>query len=32
VRELITTMDVEIVAGEAIAGTITPVGEPQPIA
>jgi hypothetical protein len=31
VRELITTMDVEIVAGEAIAGTITPVGEPQPI-
>jgi hypothetical protein len=31
VRELITAMDVEIVAGEAIAGTITPVGEPQPI-
>jgi hypothetical protein len=31
VRELITTMDVEIVAGEAIAGTITPVGEPHPI-
>lgn len=30
-RELITTMDVEIVAGEAVAGTITPVGEPQPI-
>jgi len=32
VREIITTMDVDIVAGEAIAGTITPVGEPQPIA
>lgn len=32
VRELITTMDVEIVAGEAVAGTISPVGEPQPIA
>lgn len=32
VREIITTMDVEIVAGEAVAGTITPVGEPQPIA
>jgi len=31
VRELITTMDVEIVAGEAVAGTITPMGEPQPI-
>jgi hypothetical protein len=31
VREIITTMDVEIVAGEAVAGTITPVGEPQPI-
>lgn len=29
-REIITTMDVEIVAGEAVAGTITPVGEPQP--
>lgn len=32
VREIITTMDVDIVAGEAVAGTITPVGEPQPIA
>lgn len=30
-REIITTMDVEIVAGEAVAGTITPVGEPLPI-
>jgi hypothetical protein len=29
-REIITTMDVEIVAGEAVAGTITPVGEPTP--
>jgi hypothetical protein len=28
---LITTADVEIVAGEAVAGTITPVGEPEPI-
>lgn len=27
-RELITTMDVTIVAGEAVAGTIEPVGEP----
>jgi hypothetical protein len=31
VRELITTMDVEVVAGEAIAGTIAPVGESTPI-
>lgn len=31
IRELITTMDVEIVAGEAVAGTISPVGPPQPI-
>lgn len=30
-REIITTMDVDIVAGEAVAGTITPVGEPAPI-
>lgn len=30
-REIITTMDVEVVAGEAVTGTITPVGEPQPI-
>jgi len=27
VRELITTMDVSVVAGEAVAGTISPVGE-----
>lgn len=31
VRALITIMDVEVVAGEAVAGTITPVGEPTPI-
>jgi len=30
VRNIITTMDVVIVAGEAIAGTITPVGESAP--
>jgi ABC-type Fe3+ transport system substrate-binding protein len=30
-RELITTMDVTIVAGEAVAGTITPAGAPTPI-
>ena len=30
-RELITMMDVEVVAGEAVAGTITPVGESTPI-
>jgi len=30
-REIITTSDIEIVAGEAVAGTISPVGEPQPI-
>jgi hypothetical protein len=29
-REIITTMDVTVVAGEAVAGTITPVGEAQP--
>jgi hypothetical protein len=29
-RELITTMDVEVVAGEAVTGTITPVGPPMP--
>lgn len=28
VRELLTTMDVTIVGGEAVAGTITPLGEP----
>lgn len=31
VRTLITVADIEIVAGEAIAGTISPVGEPSPI-
>ena len=31
-RELITLMDVQVVGGEAVAGTITPVGEPGPIA
>jgi hypothetical protein len=30
-RELITTMDVEVVAGEAVSGTISPVGSYQPI-
>jgi hypothetical protein len=29
-RELITTLDVTIVAGEAIAGVISPTGDPQP--
>jgi hypothetical protein len=31
VRELTTTMDVSVVAGEAVAGTITPAGPPEPI-
>jgi hypothetical protein len=31
VREIATTMDVTVMAGEAVAGTITPVGEPEPI-
>jgi len=30
VRELITLMDVTVVSGEAVAGTITPVGSPEP--
>lgn len=30
-REIITTADIDVVAGEAVAGTISPVGEPQPI-
>jgi hypothetical protein len=30
-REIITTLDVEVVAGEAVAGTITPTGAPEPI-
>lgn len=31
-RQLITTMDVEVVAGEAVTGTIQPVGSSAPIA
>jgi hypothetical protein len=31
VRELVTMMDVEVIAGEAVAGTIAPVGESAPI-
>jgi hypothetical protein len=30
-RELVTMLDVTVVAGEAVAGVISPVGEPQPI-
>ena len=30
VRELVTFMDVTVIGGEAVAGTITPVGEPTP--
>ena len=30
-REIVTTIDVTIVAGEAVAGTISPVGPPTPI-
>jgi hypothetical protein len=32
VRQLITTCDIDVVAGEAVAGTVSPIGEPQPIA
>lgn len=32
VRALITTTTIEIVAGEAVSGTISPVGDPVPIA
>jgi hypothetical protein len=31
VKNIITTFDVTVVAGSAVAGTITPVGDPQPI-
>lgn len=31
VRELVTFMDVTVIGGEAVAGTISPVGEPSPI-
>jgi hypothetical protein len=30
VRELVTLLDVTVVGGEAVTGTITPVGEPEP--
>jgi hypothetical protein len=30
VRSLITTMDITVAPGEAVAGTISPVGEPEP--
>lgn len=30
IRELVTLLDVTVVGGEAVAGTITPVGDPQP--
>jgi hypothetical protein len=30
VRELVTLLDVTVVGGEAVTGTITPVGEPTP--
>jgi hypothetical protein len=30
VREIVTTLDVTVIAGEAVAGTISPVGEAQP--
>lgn len=31
IKEIITTADIDVVAGEAVAGTISPVGEPEPI-
>ena len=31
-RELLTTFDVTVVAGEAVSGTISPTGAPTPIA
>jgi hypothetical protein len=31
VRELVTLCDIEIVGGEAVAGMISPVGEPEPV-
>lgn len=30
VRNLVTTMDVTVIAGEAVAGSIQPIGEPVP--
>jgi hypothetical protein len=32
VRQLVTTCDIEVIAGEAVAGTIQPLGDPEPIA
>jgi hypothetical protein len=32
VRHIITTFDVTVVAGEAVAGTISPTGDSQPVA
>jgi hypothetical protein len=32
VRNLLTVADVEIVAGEAVAGSVQPLGEPEPMA
>jgi hypothetical protein len=32
VRQIITVCDIAVVAGEAVTGTISPVGEPAPIA
>jgi hypothetical protein len=32
VRQLITTADIDVVAGEAVAGSMQPLGEPEPIA
>lgn len=31
VRNLVTTLDVSVIGGEAVAGTIAPVGPPEPI-
>ena len=31
VKQLITTLDINMVSGEAVAGTISVVGDPQPI-
>jgi hypothetical protein len=31
VTEVVCTFDVEVVAGEAVIGTITPVGQPEPV-
>jgi hypothetical protein len=31
IRQIITTLDITLVAGEAVAGTINVVGDPQPI-